>query len=136
MARFSERSAPDTGTVKGILRSFGYAWQGLRYAWRSQRNFRIEVLLALIALTLALVLGVDPVTVLLLILVVLTLELMNTALEAVVDIASPDHHPLAKAAKDTAAAAVLMASILSAMIGMLIFLPAIAEKLRIYGKIP
>ena len=136
MARIPERPAQDPRALKGVLRSFGFAWQGLAYAWRSQRNFRIEVYLAALALALAWVLDVDPVPVLLLILVVLTLELMNTALEAVVDLTNPGPHPLAKAAKDTSAAAVLVASLIALAVGAGLFLPAIAEKLRTYGKIP
>lgn len=136
MARIPQRPAQDPRALKGVLRSFGFAWQGLAYAWRSQRNFRIEVYLAALALVLALALGVALVPVLLLVLVVLTLELMNTALEAVVDLSSPTDHPLAKAAKDTSAAAVLVASLIALVVGAGLFLPAIAEKLRSYGKIP
>ncbi len=136
MARIPKRPAQDPRALKGLLRSFGFAWQGLAYAWRSQRNFRIEVYLALLALSLAALLGVDPVPVLLLTALVLTLELLNTALEAVVDLASPEEHPLAKAAKDTSAAAVLVASLIALAAGAWLFLPAIARKLLAYGKIP
>ena len=136
MARIPRRPAQDPDALKGVWRSFGYAWEGLRYAWRSQRNFRIEAYLALLALAAALGLGVDPVPVLLLILVVLTLELLNTALEAAIDLTSPDPHPLAKAAKDTSAAAVLVASVLAAAVGAWLFAPPLLEKLRAYGKIP
>lgn len=136
MARIPKRPAQDPRALKGVLRSFGFAWQGLAYAWRSQRNFRIEVFLALAALALALALAVDPVPVLLLAALVLTLELLNTALEAVVDLARPEEHPLAKAAKDTSAAAVLVASLIALVVGAWLFLPAIARKLLAYGKIP
>jgi len=136
MARIPQRPAQDPRALKGVLRSLVFAWQGLAYAWRSQRNFRIEVVLAALALAAASWLGVDPVPILLLIGLVLTLELLNTALEAVVDLASPAEHPLAKAAKDTSAAAVLVASLVALAVGAVLFLPPIVGKLLAYGKIP
>lgn len=136
MARIPQRPAKDPRALKGVLRSFLFAWQGLVYAWHSQRNFRIEVALAALALLGTWWLEVDPVPILLLVGLVLTLELLNTALEAVVDLASPADHPLAKAAKDTSAAAVLMSSLVALAVGFALFLPAIARKLHVYGKIP
>lgn len=72
---------------------------------------------------LALWLGVDLAPVLVLAALVLSLELLNTALEALTDLASPVYHPLAKQAKDTAAAAVLVASLLALLLGLYLFLP-------------
>jgi diacylglycerol kinase (ATP) len=101
----------------------------LRFAWLNQRNFRIEVYLALVVLALAVWLDVGLVQVLILITLILGLELANTALEALVDLVSPEFHPLAKAAKDMAAGAVLTASILSALIGLILFVPPLLGKL-------
>ncbi|MER3481691.1 MAG: diacylglycerol kinase [Meiothermus sp.] len=123
------RPGADPNPVKGLRESFGYAFRGLRYAWRSQRNFRVESYIAGLALGLSLWLGVGLLEVLFLILIVLSLELLNTALEAVVDLASPTYHPLAKAAKDTAAAAVLVSSLLSALIGLVLLGPPLLAKL-------
>ncbi|GGM94820.1 diacylglycerol kinase [Thermus composti] len=111
------------------MRSFGYAFEGLAYAWRVQRNFRIEVLLGLLAVGLALWLGVDPLPVLLLAGLVLSLELLNTALEALTDLITPVYHPLAKRAKDTAAAAVLLASLVALGVGAWLFLPPLLARL-------
>ena len=61
-----------------------------------------------------------------------TAEFVNTALEAVVDLASPEVHPLAKVGKDVGAAAVLIAALLSVLIGLLILGPPIAERLGIF----
>ncbi len=132
MARVQEGSKPDPRalTPKGLKASFGYAWEGLRYAWQAQPNFRVEVGIGTLALFLALALKTALWPVLLLILIVLTLELVNTAMEALVDLVQPEYHPLAKAVKDTAAAAVLVASIIAAVIGFLIFLPPLIEVLR------
>ncbi|WP_243027340.1 diacylglycerol kinase [Thermus albus] len=123
MGRVPPRSREDPQPLKGVWRSFGYAWEGLVYAWRVQRNFRLEVYLALLALGLTLWLGVNPVPVLLISALVLSLELLNTALEALADLVSPVFHPLVKRAKDTAAAAVLLASFLALLLGLYLFLP-------------
>ena len=95
------------------MRSFAYAFAGIAYAWRTQKNFRIQVVLGAVALAVGAALhfsagGFALLT--LAIALVLALEVLNTALEALVDLASPQLHPLAKAAKDGAAAAVLIAA--------------------------
>ncbi|MCL6569406.1 MAG: diacylglycerol kinase [Meiothermus silvanus] len=130
MGSFPPRPGADPNPIKGLRASFGYAFRGLRYAWRSQRNFRIESYIAALALALSLWLGVGLLEVLFLILIVLSLELLNTALEAVVDLTSPTYHPLAKAAKDTAAAAVLISSLLSGLIGLILLGPPLLDKLE------
>lgn len=129
MGRVPPRPREDPRPLKGVLRSFGYALEGLRYAWRVQRNFRLEAYLGLFALFLALWLGVNPWPVLLFAALVLALELMNTALEALTDLISPVYHPLAKAAKDAAAAAVLLASLLALLAGLYLFLPPLLRRL-------
>ncbi|RIH86331.1 Undecaprenol kinase [Calidithermus terrae] len=123
------RPGTDPRALRGLRASFAFAFAGLRYAWKSQRNFRLECIAGGAALGLSLWLGVGLVEVLFLILVVLALELLNTALEAVVDLASPTFHPMAKAAKDTAAAAVLVSSVLSAAIGVVLFVPPLLRRL-------
>ncbi|MCY0879139.1 MAG: diacylglycerol kinase family protein [Firmicutes bacterium] len=110
--------------------AFGYAGRGIWYALRRQRNLRVHVSVAMAvvwlawvghasrwqwsALTLAMAL-------------VLSLELMNTAVEAVVDLASPTFHVLAKAAKDASAGAVLVSAGASVVIGLLVFLPQLGH---------
>ncbi|RIH83938.1 Undecaprenol kinase [Meiothermus luteus] len=127
---------PKPGTdplpLRGLKASFSYAWAGLRFAWQSQRNFRLEVYIAALALGLALWLEVDLIPVLLLVALVLGLELLNTALEALVDLVSPHYHPLAKAAKDVAAAGVLLVSGIAALIGIMLFLPPLVARLGLW----
>ncbi len=103
------------------LKNVSYAAQGVLYAWRTERNFRLEVLLGAVALLVTLLLKADLVPVLLCCLVVLSLELVNTALEALVDLVSPTYHPLARVAKDAAAGAVLIASLLSLAVGAVVW---------------
>lgn len=129
MGRLPPRPNSYTNPLRGWWVSVGYAWEGLRFAWSNQRNFRIELYLAAIVLALAVWLKVGLVQVLILIILILGLELANTALEALVDLVSPEFHPLAKAAKDMAAGAVLIASALSSLIGLILFLPPLGKKL-------
>ena len=108
-------------SVRRWLRSAGFASAGVRRAWITQPNFRIEVILGLIACLLCWPLHVSPAPVLLCCGLVLSLELINTALEALTDLASPEIHPLAKIAKDAAAGAVLAASFISLLVGLVLF---------------
>ena len=108
-----------------LLASFGFASQGIWYALRSQRNFRIQLTAGLLAAIAAAWMDfsrVEWAVLILTIAAVLILELLNTVVETVVDMISPEYHPLAKIAKDVAAAAVLMASIAAVVIGVLLFL--------------
>ena len=92
-------------------RAAGIALQGLRAAWQHEDAFRQEVLIAVVAIPAALFLPVVPlgkVMMIASILLVLIIELINSALEAAVDYTSLDHHPLAKRAKDIASAAVFL----------------------------
>jgi diacylglycerol kinase (ATP) len=106
-----------------LWRSIGHALDGIGHVWHSQRNFRLECVLALLAIALALLLSADLVPILLCCALVLSLEALNTALEAVVDLVSPTFHPLARIAKDAAAGAVLLAVGFSLLIGLLLLLP-------------
>jgi diacylglycerol kinase len=105
----------------GVAASFGYAFAGLAAAWRTQRNLRIHVLLAVAVVAAGLLLRLAPLgwgIVALAIGLVVAAELFNTALEAAVDLASPQDHPLAKRAKDVAAAGVLVAALASTAAGV------------------
>lgn len=100
-----------------------YAVSGIVHAWRTQRNLRIQVALGAIAFVIFGSLRVPPLALALLALTiafVLAMEIMNTALEALVDLASPQLHPLAKIAKDAAAGAVLVSAVGAAAVGGLL----------------
>lgn len=107
------------------LRSFGYAIEGIITASKEQ-NFKSHVVSAIIVILAGYLTGLSRIEwyiVLLLIALMFALEMINTAIERVVDLASPEIHPLAKQAKDIAAGAVLVFALFSAIIGLLIFLP-------------
>jgi len=115
-----------------LLRSFGYAFAGIAYIVRTQRNARIELAVGLAAVALALWLGLSPLewaVLAITIALVLALEWINTSLELAVSLASPERHPSAKAAKDVAAACVLLGAITSVVVGLLLFAPRLVSRL-------
>lgn len=106
--------------------SFGYAWEGIRYAWRTQRHLRIHVSLALLAVGLGLFFTVSPAewaALLTAIALVMAFEMLNTVIEAVVDLVTGEFHPNAKVAKDVGAGAVLVTAAGAALVGAVIFIP-------------
>lgn len=114
--------------LHSIPNSFSYAFQGVISAFKNEPSFRIQIAIAIISLILGYFLKLEKTEWLILVIVIFTvliLELINTTLEALVDIISPQIHPQAKVAKDVSAAAVLFSSILSVIVGVIIFLPKI-----------
>ncbi|MEW9667369.1 diacylglycerol kinase family protein [Ammoniphilus sp. 3BR4] len=112
------------GEMKRLVRSFGYALEGIAYTIKTQRNMQIHVGAAILALGASWLLQVTWDRVLLVffsIFLVLILEIVNTAIEATVDLVTAEFHPLAKIAKDAAAGAVLMAALLSFIVGIYVF---------------
>jgi len=113
--------------------SFRHAFSGIAYALRTQPNTWIHVAATVAVLLLAILLRLPAVHVAILILtigVVWTAELVNTSIEALVDLASPNHHPLAKISKDPAAAAVLAAAVAAVLVGLLILGPPLLKLLE------
>lgn len=122
-------SAQDFKGKKGLTRlwnALGYSRDGIRAAWRHEAAFREEILLAVVAIPLAFYLGETGVERALLvscIILILIVEILNSAVEAVVDKASPEKHDLAKRAKDMGSAAVLFALINAAVIWACVLWP-------------
>ncbi len=111
---------------KGHGHPFGHAFRGILETCRRERNFRIHLAIGAATVALGLWLGLSSAEwrwIVACSALVLVSELLNTALEALVDLASPDYHQLAKRAKDAAAAAVLLAAIAAVTIGCTIFIP-------------
>ena len=105
---------------------FSDAFNGIIASYRSERNLRIHVVLAAVAVGLGAWLRLNSAEwcwIALCIALVITVELINTAIEAWVDAVSPNEHPLAKKAKDAAAGAVLVAAAFAAAIGGIIYVP-------------
>ena len=114
------------------LHSFRHAFAGWWYVIRTQRNAWIHMIATAAVFLVAAWIGVgirDWAILLLAIGLVWTAEFVNTALEAIVDLASPEMHPLAKVGKDVGAAAVLIAAIIAALIGFLLLGPPLLQQL-------
>ncbi|MBP8169669.1 MAG: diacylglycerol kinase [Azonexus sp.] len=114
-----------TGLVR-LWNALGYSRDGLAAAWKNEAAFREEVLLAAIAIPLALFLGktgVDRSILIGSIILILIVEILNSAIEAVVDKASPEKHELAKRAKDMGSAAVLFSLLNAAVVWACILWP-------------
>ena len=111
--------------------SFKYAWAGVRYAFITQRNFRIHTIIGTLAISLGFFLQITPVEMAVITItcaLVMILELINTALESVVDLTvKQTYHELAKIAKDCAAGAVLLAAIAAVLVASLILLPPLLK---------
>src|SRR5512140_1420955 len=116
-------------------RSFRYAISGWWFVIKTQKNAWIHALSTVLVLLLALWLAIperDLALIILTIGFVWTAEFINTALEAVVDLSTPAHHPLAKVGKDVGAAAVLIAALVSVIIGLLLLGPPLLLKISTF----
>lgn len=115
------------------LRSFGHAFRGLKVLLQTQANARIHAVATVLVLAAGLMFGISLLEWALIVLAILCVwvaEAINTAIEFLVDLASPEAHPLAGNAKDAAAGAVLVAAIGAALIGGLVFGPHILRMLQ------
>jgi len=124
--------------LRSRARSFQYAFAGWQYVLRTQKNTWIHSVISLGVILMAFIFRLssrDWVILIIAITIVWITELLNTALEVVIDLASPQMHPLAKIGKDVGAASVLLADLASIVIGLIIlgppFLSAVRELLRI-----
>lgn len=119
-------------SLRRRAQSFGYAFEGLWHVLRTQPNAWIHAGVSVFVLLLAFWLNVTSVEWALLLLTIMFVwmaEFLNTALEAIVDLVSPNYHPLAKTAKDVAAAAVLVGAIGAVLIGLLVMGPPLWQRL-------
>ena len=122
---------PTTGR-QSFLAALANAGQGVWHGIKNERNVQIDAVCAVLTVVLGFAFQISAtqwLAVVICIGLVLALELINTAIEAVVDLASPEYHELARIAKDCAAGACLIASICAFIVGVIIFLPYILQLL-------
>jgi diacylglycerol kinase (ATP) len=120
----------NVGRSPSVLQSFNFAFEGIIHVLRTQRNMRIHFAIAVVVLVAAAVVGVgrlELVALLLAISFVLIAEMLNTALEAGIDVATTSFDPLAKLAKDIAAGAVLIATVNAVAVGYLVFVDRVRD---------
>ncbi|MBE4908019.1 diacylglycerol kinase family protein [Bacillus luteolus] len=107
-----------------FVKSFSFATEGLIHAIKRERNLQIHLVISVFVVGLSFYLNITKMEWSIIIILIggmLSLELMNTAMERVVDLVTKEYHPLAKAAKDVAAAAVLVFALISVVVGIIIF---------------
>lgn len=112
--------------MKTFLNSFIYAFNGLVYAFQTQLNFKVHCLAAVFTIVLGAYLGLSHIEWALITIaigLVIVVELINTAIEVLVDLVSPEKHPKAGTIKDVAAAAVLISAVTALAIGFFVFIP-------------
>lgn len=117
---------------KKLRNSFKYAFEGVHRELKEEQNLKIHILIMILVIIAGFTLKLSPMEWIICIILfgfVIALELINTAIELTVDLAMPEIHPKAKAAKDIAAAAVLVSATCSVIIGVIIFLPKIINLL-------
>jgi diacylglycerol kinase len=133
--REARRALPDNQMKEFIISriaSFGHAFRGWHYVLRTQKNAWIHSAIAIAVFLLGFWLQIparDWAVIVLTAAVVFAAEFINTSIEAVVDLATEEHHPLAKISKDVGAAAVLVAALAAILIGLLILGPPLLTKL-------
>ena len=113
-----------------LAKSFDYAVQGIHYTFRSQQNARLHILAAIIVIAAGIFFKINPFEmgiVAVMILLVLVTEMINTAIEMMVDLITKEHREEAKIAKDVASGMVLVAALGSVIVGILIFVPYIVR---------
>lgn len=118
--------------INSRIHSFWYAFHGCRHVLKTQQNAWIHVMIAALVVFVGLWLGLperDWAVLVLTIAMVFTAEFINTSIEAVVDLASPVHHPLAKVGKDVGAGAVLISALAAVLVGLLILGPPLWARL-------
>ena len=119
--------------MKKLFNSFKYALMGIIHTFKNESNFVIQIIICIIVILAGFffqITSMEWIIVLLLSAFVLSLELINTAFEILVDLTAENYHELAKKAKDVAAASVFLMSLFAAVIGFLIFYPYFLEMIK------
>ena len=117
-------------SLKKFIRSFQYAFRGLKHAFKKEQSFRIQIVIALIVITLMFYFNITPlekIILLIMVFLVLSLELVNTTAENILNVVEPNSRPRVQIIKDTMAAAVLVAAFGALIIGLIIFLPYLSK---------
>ena len=127
---YDERNKSKRKGIKGILYNFVFSWQGLVYAYKHEKSMWIHAVLSLITVMLGLFLhlrGIEWLIIMIVLGAILSIELLNTGIESVVDMITHDYHELAKVAKDTGSAATFVASTIGVITILSIYVPKFIE---------
>jgi len=120
-------------SLSRLLKSFYNAGQGLKFVFKSEQNFRVQIFIAIITFSLAIIFALytwEIIVIMLLVLLVLIMEILNTAMEQLNDLLKPRLHHYVRVVKDIMAGAVFLTSLASLIIGLIIFLPHFINLLK------
>lgn len=123
---YDERNKSKRKGIKGILYNFVFSWQGLVYAYKHEKSMWIHAILSIITVIMGLFLhlrGIEWLIIMIVLGAILSIELLNTGIESVVDMVTHDYHELAKVAKDTGSAATFVASLIGVTTILSIYIP-------------
>ena len=109
--------------LKKQLRSFGYAWKGIQSCVGKEQNLSFHLIAAMAVIIAGIVLGITRTEWIMVVMCIGTVIAADTAIEKLVDLVSPERHPVAGRVKDIAAGAVLICAVAAAIIGLIIFIP-------------
>ena len=129
MAMVSRDKLKEKG-IKRFIKSFRYALDGLKYAFKYEQNIIAHTFATILVIAFGIIFHISYIEWLILFLIiglVIATELINTSIEATIDLITKEKNPLAKVAKDTAAAAVMVFAIIAVILGLMIFIPKILE---------
>ena len=127
MATVSRDKLKEKG-IKRFIKSFSYALDGLKYAFKYEQNIIAHIFATILVIAFGIIFHISYTEWLILFLIiglVIATELINTSIEATIDLITKEKNPLAKVAKDTAAAAVMVFAIIAVILGLMIFIPKI-----------
>ena len=127
---YDERNKSKRKGLKGILYNFVFSWQGLSYAYAHEKSMWIHAVLSLITIIIGLFLnlrGIEWLIIMIVLGAILSIELLNTGIESVVDMITHDFHELAKVAKDTGSAATFVATMIGVITILSIYIPKFVE---------
>lgn len=126
--KWKSKGKKKTYSIKRFFSSFIYACSGIKSAIKTEQNLLLDLICGIVAIAGGILLKISMIELAIIIVViglVISMELINTSIEYVVDMAMPEVHPLAKLSKDIAAGAVLITTIVALIVGLIIFLPKI-----------
>ena len=126
-----------TYSIKRLGNSFKYAAQGIKSAYKTEQNLLVHTVVAILIIALGIIIGLSLLEfaiVFVVIGLVMTAEMINTAIEYAIDMAMPSIHPLAKVSKDVASGAVLFSAIIAIIVGCFIYIPRIVDFINLMTK--
>ncbi|AST92614.1 diacylglycerol kinase [Sutcliffiella cohnii] len=116
-----------------LSKSFFFALEGFMYVLKNERNIKIHIIIAIFMILLSLYLNISKIEWVVLFLIIggmVVIEIINTAIENVVDLVTEEFHPLAKIAKDVAASAALVFAVVAVVVGIILYLPYIVQLVK------